>query len=117
MHRHVVPLGDRFSLRIINCAGIIQPLLDIRRKPGSAQCHAHLLGDRQKEVFEYLKFYRVNAHFQSPTSLRYRIEAYTTLTIRIGLRQPNTAGGINLHSPETEWERAVASPLPSKNRT
>ena len=55
MHRHVIALGNRAATAIVNGAGIVETLLDVRGEPGAAQRHAHLFGNRDEEVLEHFE--------------------------------------------------------------
>jgi hypothetical protein len=55
MDRHVIALRNRFAVPIVNSARVIEPFLDVGRKTRPAQSGSHLLGNREKQVFENFK--------------------------------------------------------------
>ena len=59
MHRHVRSVGDEASLAVEQCAGKVEPLLDVDRIGGVLQRDAHLLGDRHEEMIEDLEHDRI----------------------------------------------------------
>ena len=52
MDRHVRRVGDERAGRVEDGAGEVEPLLDVDRRGGVLQRHAHLLGDRHEEIVE-----------------------------------------------------------------
>ena len=59
MHRHVRSVGDEAPLAVEQCAGKVEPLLDVDRIGGVLQRDAHLLGDRHEEMIEDLEHDRI----------------------------------------------------------
>ena len=55
MRGHVIAHRHGAPVRVVNRAGIIAALLDIRRKRGAPQHDAHFLGDRDEKIQENLK--------------------------------------------------------------
>ena len=60
MHRHVIAHGDHSGLAVEDRAGIVAPLLDVRRKRGAAQRSAHLLGNRMHGALKDRQFDRID---------------------------------------------------------
>ena len=56
MHGHVIALRDGMAMFIVDGAGVVQPLLDVGREAGPAECNSHLLRDGDEDVFEDLEF-------------------------------------------------------------
>ena len=53
------PVFDEAAFTIEQCAGKVEPLLDVDRIGGVLQRHAHLLGDRHEEVVEDFEHHRI----------------------------------------------------------
>ncbi len=66
MHRHVIAHGQDVAGGVKHGAGIVAPLLDVRRKRGAAQRRAHFLRDGVKEILENLQAHGIDSRGRFP---------------------------------------------------
>ena len=76
-HRHgaemdgeMIALGDGAAYRIVDRAGVVEALFNVRAEAGAAEGDAHLFGDRDEDGFEDFEFDRVEDHGRSPRRSR-----------------------------------------------
>jgi hypothetical protein len=61
---------DQIALRVEQCAGEIESLLDVDRGRGVRERYAHLLGNGHEEIVEHFEQYRVDACADGACSLQ-----------------------------------------------
>ena len=59
VHRHVRRVGNQLRLRVEDCTGEVEPLLDVYRAGGLLKHDAHLFGDMHEEPVHHLETGRV----------------------------------------------------------
>ena len=66
MHRQMITLRDGLARGVIDRAGVVETLLDVRREAGAAERDSHLFRDGDEEVFEDFELDWIKTHPSPP---------------------------------------------------
>src|SRR5262249_24785407 len=102
----MVALSDQHAIAVEYGAGVVAPLLDVRRECRTPQAHAHLLGHRRIKRFEDFQFDGISFLVSSYCLLSSRATSALTRSIAhatsAGTRQPWLTAFVFCLAPERE---------------